>query len=126
MSMDLFGSSMLDNYEERVVDHFETTTVVVDTCRVTDGFKPYETAVMHNDYNHGRWMIVEAYATIDQAKDGHNRWVKTMTQEKLPGELKNVVNCEIALLDKIAGNSQTYKNVNAIRKVKKGNTPWKN
>lgn len=83
------------NHEERAVAHFEHENIVVDTCRVSDGYKPYETAVSDPHYNEGKWIIVEAYDDRDRAKKGHEQWVQTMTADPQPDKL---VDCGNALM----------------------------
>ena len=67
----------------------------IDTARVSDGVKPFETAVEHLNYNDGKMVIVENYDTIEQAKQGHEKWVKTMTSFPLPAELLECGNAKI-------------------------------
>ena len=78
-----------------------------DRCVARDDF---ETAVMHNEYstsispNHfDSMLIVENYQTQELAASGHKRWIRTMTQEKLPKELLECHNAGIAMLTKIVG-----------------------
>lgn len=92
---DLFGLANMGNYDLRKVDNYKDNNLVVDTCKVYDGHKPYETAVSHKDYNYGDWIIVEAYDTREAAEEGHLRWVGKMTSEKLPEELKDCKNAFI-------------------------------
>jgi len=117
---DIFGAlGMLGNYEQRKVYHFEDKDVVVDTCSVTDSEDPYETAVSHSDYNGGKWVIVETYATKDLSKIGHNKWVKTMTSKKLPKDLKDVGGCFFAkALRSIDENGMVFKK--SAKNSKKG------
>lgn len=79
---------MKDNHDEREVAHFNGKDLVVDTCLVTDSTKPYETAISHPAYNQGRWVVVELYETKEEAQQGHDKWVATMTG-KLPLVLKD-------------------------------------
>lgn len=88
--------NMAGNYDERCVNNYDDGVTKVDTARVTDGQKPFETAVSHKDYNNGQWIIVEAYDTVDEAKIGHESWVKTMTAERLPDVLFDCCNAKIA------------------------------
>lgn len=92
--------SMLGTYEERKVSHYEDvkSKTVVDTCRVTDSEKDFETGICHPAYNKGTWVIVELYDTEEQAKKGHNKWVKKMTAKALPRQLKDVSSSETAKL----------------------------
>jgi spermidine/putrescine-binding protein len=87
----MFGYlDMLCNYEDRKVDRFEDENLIVDTAEVTDSDQKYETAVQHPQYNEGEWIIVECYDTKEQAQEGHDKWVKKMTKEELPHQLKDV------------------------------------
>lgn len=89
----MFNFFFAADYEDRKVDN----TVLddgteVDTCYVNDGHQPYETAVAHPQYNEGKWVIVEAYDTKDQAQDGHDRWINLMASDKRPSILKDCSN----------------------------------
>lgn len=86
---------MADNYEDRAIDRFEKDDLVIDTCAVSDGDKPFETGVTHPDYNGGYWIVVEAYETKEAAKDGHARWIDTMTGD-LPVKLSDCRNSKIS------------------------------
>jgi hypothetical protein len=93
-----FGFDMAFNYDERKVDRYEDETLLVDTCAVSDGAKPYETAVAHKEYKGGSWIVVEAYDTQEEAQAGHDRWVATMTAEELPDMLADCRNAAITAL----------------------------
>jgi hypothetical protein len=95
-SFNFFG--MAGNYEERKVDNFQKGKLVVDTCLVIDADQPYETGIAHPRYNKGDWVIVELYDSKEKAQKGHERWVKTMTSNPLPEELKDVSSAMIAKL----------------------------
>lgn len=79
---DIFGFlSDVGNYEDRLVENTKLPNLaVVDTVRVSDAEKDYETAVSHPDYNEGDWIVVEAYDTAQQAKEGHAKWVNVMEE----------------------------------------------
>lgn len=95
----MFGYlDMLGNYKERKVANYEKDGLIIDTCLVTDSDKPYETGIIHPNYNGGDWIIVELYNTKKEARVGHNRWVKKMTAKKLPTKLKDVSTSETAKL----------------------------
>ncbi len=80
--------SMNYDYEDRKVDNTEiNSNTIVDTCRVSDGNKLYETGVQCPRYNNGSWVIVEAYDTKEEAQTGHNKWVEIMSAAKLPHKL---------------------------------------
>lgn len=100
-----------DNYQDRVVGRYEIPSkdypdeiiALISTAMVYDGFKPYETAVAHPQYRHGRLIVVEAYATREEAVVGHEEWVKIMTTKPLPERLTDVTNCAIGVASKLAG-----------------------
>jgi hypothetical protein len=75
----------------------------VDTCIVSDGEKPFETAVKHPRYDGGKWIIVEAYDTIGQAELGHKRWVTIMTGDPLPESLTDCANSNVSRVLKEVG-----------------------
>ncbi len=85
----------LDDYEERKVARYEKDDLMVDTARVSDGVKPFETAIEHPNYNGGEMVIVENYDTIKQAKSGHKKWVELMTSFPLPTELPECGNAMV-------------------------------
>lgn len=87
---------MMDNREDRIVDNYSTGNLTIDTCYVNDALKPYETAVSHLAYNKSDWVIVEDYDNKEDAQEGHNRWVKTMTARELPGQLTDIATSMIA------------------------------
>ena len=94
--------SMMGNYEDRKVGRYETDELIVSTARVTDSGAPYETAVSHDNYNDGKFVIVENYWSLDDATDGHERWVNVMTSPILPESLRDVSMAGIAqLLDMV-------------------------
>lgn len=102
--------SMNLNYEDRAIDRFEEGGLVVDTCSVNDSSKPFETGVLHPSYNSGDWIIVELYDSKDDAKTGHNKWVKKMTSKRLPPKLIDISTAEVTnLTDMTRGNNwRTY------------------
>ena len=66
MFQEILGlSDMIGNREERLVANTEVDGGVVDTCRITDSDKPFETGIKHSAYNGGRWVIVELYDTVE-------------------------------------------------------------
>ncbi len=82
-------AGMIGNAEERRVATYKKNGLFVDTCLVTDSDKPYETAVAHPAYNKGKMIIVELYDTKEEAKKGHDKWLKRMTTGKLPETLRD-------------------------------------
>lgn len=103
--------SMADNYEERKVARYDGKNgLCVDTALVTDSEKDYETGITHPSYNEGSWVIVELYDTEEEAKAGHDIWVKRMTGKKLPGQLKDVSSCTIAeLIDAVSSEDDNWR-----------------
>ena len=96
-----------DNYEERKIDRYDGEGFCIDTCAVSDGEKPYETAIQHPEYNDGDWIVVEAYNTPLAAQKGHKRWIEIMTSDHLPDSLKDCGNAEIAqLLEEVGGTME--------------------
>ena len=85
----------MTNYEQRKVARNDYPWGMIDTARVSDGRKPYETAVEHKKYGDGSMVIVECYDTKKHALEGHARWVKTMTAKRLPKILTDCSNSEI-------------------------------
>jgi hypothetical protein len=101
----------LDNYDDRKVDRFESDegNLLIDTCKVSDGKQDYETGIAHDDYNDGKFIIVEAYDSAKDAQVGHNKWVKIMTKGELPDELIDCGNSEISELCGAFGYEMVYK-----------------
>ncbi len=100
---------MVGNYEQRKVANFTKDELVIDTASVTDGDHPYETGILHPEYNDGDWIIVEAYDSKEDAQRGHDDWVKIMTAKELPDELRDCVNAGIGKLSESIGNNVTFK-----------------
>lgn len=94
--LSFFG--MRDDYQSRKVDRYEKHGLIVSTARVNDGEMTYETAISHPDYKGGDFIIVGKYNTVDDALNGHNKWVNVMTSDKLPEYLENCNNSEISRL----------------------------
>ncbi len=90
----------IGNYSQRVVGRYDSDDgdKMVSTARVNDGRKPYETAFQHPEYNDGNMVIVEAYDTKEQAAEGHDKWLKVMTEGPLPDVLVDCQNSEVSSL----------------------------
>lgn len=99
---------MLDNYEDRKVDRYEEGDMAISTCSVTDSPQPYETAIMHPEYNGGEHIIVEQYDTAELAQEGHDKWVKVMTATSLPKLLKDISTCGMATFAKAFADKDAY------------------
>jgi len=95
--------AMADDYEQRKVSRYEEGAVIIDTAMVTDGKQPFETAVAHPLYNNGKFIIVEAYDTKEDAQKGHDEWVKIMTEGELPESLQDCVNAGISQIGEVVG-----------------------
>lgn len=62
--------------EERRVGLDEFDDWVVSTVAITDiANYSYETAVCHPDFNDGNYIAVDHYKTVEEAKEGHQKWV---------------------------------------------------
>ena len=68
----------IGNYEERKVARYEKGNLFVDTARVSDSSKPFETAICHPAYNDNELIIVELYDTIEEAQAGQQKWIDVM------------------------------------------------
>lgn len=97
--MELFpGIGTINAYDERKVGRYEQGDLLVSTILVTDSDNPYETAVSHPKYNDGKIVIVEEYASVEEAEVGHKKWVKIMTTDPLPEKLEDVSSCFVKKL----------------------------
>lgn len=83
------------NYAFRKVGRYESEGVFISTVFVSDGVKPYETAVAHPLYNKGDMVIVESYENYEAAQTGHNKWIEKMTKDPLPEYLEDCANAGI-------------------------------
>ncbi len=81
--------SSLANLQSKPVDRYEEGDLYVSTVWINDSEKEYETAVAHPLYKEGKLIIVECYDSEEEAQIGHDKWVKIMTQEKLPSVLED-------------------------------------
>lgn len=79
---------MIDNYEERNVANFKGDTFIVDTSLVTDMAEPYETAISHDDFNCGQWIILGWRKTKEEAKKFHDEVVKRFLDDD--GSIKSI------------------------------------
>ena len=105
----MFGfMEMVGNYEDRVVGRHEYDHGFISTAAVTDGEKPYETAVSDSRYEDDRGdtsttLVVESYDTKDAAEAGHESWVRLMTGDAPPDGLRECGNSGIASLGQELG-----------------------
>lgn len=89
-------SGMSNSYNERCVGNFRKDDLRVSTALVTDGEKPYETAISHPEYNDGKLIIIEAYDTEKLANEGHSKWIGIVTSDALPEFLQDCQNSGIS------------------------------
>lgn len=79
------------------VGRHDTVDLFISTARVSDGSKPYETAIRSVLYDmDGSMCIVEAYNTKEDAKAGHEKWLEIMTNGPWPDELVDCQNARIS------------------------------
>lgn len=104
--LDMFG--MISNYEERKIANTKVGKAEIDTCKVTDVYAIAETGIKHPQYNEGKWIIVEEYHSVEEAKNGHKKWVAVF-KKGLPEELKDVSSFIFKQLADIMGNDPTHK-----------------
>lgn len=66
---------------------------LIETCYPRHG-KEYLTSIIHPAFDEGCFLIVEKYENETEAKDGHEKWVKTF-EKWLPKELRDLVTDKI-------------------------------
>jgi hypothetical protein len=89
----------VDNTEVKVDDVFQGT---VDTCRVTDSTKSFETGIQSEFYRlNGDWVIVESYDTKEEAIIGHKKWCEFLASK--PNFLQDVGECQLVQLSLALG-----------------------
>ena len=71
---------------------FLNEDMMIDTIRVSDGERSFETAISHFRYHDGKLVIVQAYDTWSEAVAGHESWIATMTRDPLPEYLRGAEN----------------------------------
>jgi hypothetical protein len=98
----------MGNYEDRKVAHNDFPWGMIDTCAVSDGAQPFETAVEHKAYRKEGMVIVEAYSSKVAAEVGHKKWVKTMTAKRLPAKLVDCANAEVIQAYLEVGGQKEY------------------
>ncbi len=104
---DAFNYATSDTYEERVVGKFTQAGILISTAHVPDGQQPIETCIIHPEYGNSLSIIVEAYDTIEDAREGHEKWVGVMTSTELPDSLTDCANAAgIRLLIELGGEDQ--------------------
>ena len=81
---------------QREIGRYDKGGIWVSTKRVWRGDRPIETEVAHPCYDDGTPIGVEAYDTDEAAREGHHRWVRTMTGDELPETLTEICNSSLA------------------------------
>lgn len=74
------GTVYGETYEERKVDRTTINGYIVDTVKSGDIGKLYETGII-DDKQELEWVIVEGYDTLEEAQEGHNKWVKKVKRK---------------------------------------------
>lgn len=89
----------IGNYANRVVarTEFEKEEVIFSTCSVSDGSKPFETAMRNLEYHDG-FVVLEAYNTKEEAEKGHTKWIELYVTNSLPDTVEDCCNGEIGQL----------------------------
>lgn len=102
----MFG--MIGTCNSRKIDLFEDIDFTISTIKNTDSPHPYETAVLHKDFNDNHWIIVEEYDSAEAAKIGHQNWILKMKSDSLT-ELTDISSAEATSW---RGGPVTYKKQN--------------
>ncbi len=97
---------MANNYEQRKVDRYQKDDLLVSTAMVNDSDKPFETAVQHPAYNDNEIIIVQTYDSKEEAQEGHNLWVKLMTNKNMPEILTDVSTAKIMKFREMLGQPE--------------------
>lgn len=106
----LFGYLLdADNYDDRKVDRWDGVDKMLSTAQVSDGAQPYETCWQHPEFKGGQPIIVEAYATREEAQAGHVRWLKVMLEGPLPDELTDCCNAACGQIGREIGMTTVFK-----------------
>jgi hypothetical protein len=79
---------MMGDYEKRKIENTIVNGGTIDTARVNDNDKGYETGILHPLYSES-WIIVEEYYSKEDAIVGHAKWVVFLEKE-LPPKLIDV------------------------------------
>ncbi len=97
---------MANNYEQRKIDRYQKDDLMVSTAMVNDSDKPFETAIRHLAYNDDKIVIVQTYDSKEEAQEGHNLWVKVMTNKNLPELLTDVSTAKIMKFREMLGQPE--------------------
>lgn len=91
MLFELFDAPRRGRQSRRLAE-WDGPIGAISTIAPPDGMKPFETGIIHDDYNDGNIMIVAAYDTEQQAYDGHKAWWDLLRIDKLPDIIQGVIN----------------------------------
>ena len=68
---------------------YEANNLIIDTCIAYDT-DLWETGLNDSRY-YDNWIIIEQYQDKEEAKIGHDKWVKIFTGDDLPQEIDDVL-----------------------------------
>lgn len=80
---DIFNMFFAKPYEERAVKRDEFKEFILDTVEVPDRSYAYETAVAHEKFNGGKWVILEGVDTKEEALTAHEKWLEKFKEDKV-------------------------------------------
>ena len=80
------------------IDRHEEGDLIVSTVHPPEAHRLAETAISHPEYDNGKWIIVQEYDDLGQARAGHLKWVEIMSSPDLPDELHDVSSIAISVL----------------------------
>ena len=92
-----------EEFAKRQVRKNTIVDCIISTVNVTEGKRPFETAISHPNYNGGDWMVIEAYDKRKTALSGHKKWVNLIRKEGLPKSFPHCTNSEFDLDDNAFG-----------------------
>ena len=76
-SSELFGFMNQRPRYERELKEDTVNGYHIDTCAVDDRDWNYETAIQHEQFRGGEWIVVRGYDSKQEAEAGHDMWVKS-------------------------------------------------
>lgn len=76
-SSELFGFMNQRPRYERELKEDTVNGYHIDTCAVDDRDWNYETAIQHEQFRGGEWIVVRGYDSKEEAEAGHDMWVKS-------------------------------------------------
>lgn len=69
------------SHKDRVVNNTKRAKFTLDTCRVSDRDWIYETAVCHEDFNNGAWIVLEGCSNKEEAWEIHQKWLDLLDKD---------------------------------------------